>query len=188
MNGITFDQLMDGRKGYAPLQQLVRIENELAFEVASKRLRRTVRDLLTGIEQQTSKAIEIFTFGRTHANTKKSGQDVQDFDQTNFNTWTQDGIRSVWGNYYQRGYDGLVVLCALRRTSFPIPKDDFDQHSHVAALKDDLVVHFGYSKRDRRVGNNPLFAGSNQRPNAIAGVLFMAYKLKHDTQASPKTT
>lgn len=112
MAGIRFDELMGGRQGYAPLQQLVHIENELAFDEASRRLRRTVRGLLTEIEQQTSKAIEIFTFGRTHANTKKSGQDVQDFDQTNFNTWTQDGIKGVWGNYSQRGYDGLVVLCA----------------------------------------------------------------------------
>ena len=70
MAGIRFDELMGGRQGYAPLQQLVRIENELAFDVASKRLRRTVRDLLTGIEQQTSKPIEIFTFGRTHADKK----------------------------------------------------------------------------------------------------------------------
>ena len=110
----------------------------------------------------------------------------QDFDQTNFNTWRQDGINGVWAKYYQRGYDGLVVLCALLRTSLPIPKDDFDQHSHVNALKNDLIVHFGYFKRDRRIGNDPFFGGSNQRPNAIAGVLFMAYKLKHDTQASQK--
>ncbi|XP_052816097.1 uncharacterized protein LOC128242804 [Mya arenaria] len=146
--------------------------------------------------------VEKFVIGKTHARKLKKVP----FDPFKFNTWRlADGVNGRWRNFYEKeGYDGLIVLCAITKDLLPRQDPDnkpplpsasaslqeaddseeevecelYHQQHYILALEQQLIHYFAYVEQDPRLGNLSVSTGSMERQNAIAGVLYVAFKLK----------
>lgn len=217
--GLTYQQLMNPEFGnvnraYAP--KLLQIHDDVDEEgigdqqamVLTKKkpyvfmetvnsLKRWTNLILEDIEKYRRMPIEEFTIGKTYARRRRRGKGFQDFDYLNINTWKLEGISSRWGDYQKKGYDGMVILCAITKDLLPkrdrkirlseeIEREGDDSnglktHQNFAiALEQQLIQYYAFAEQDPRLANTSLHPGKEETQNAYAFVVYLAFKLEKE--------
>lgn len=210
--GVTYEQLLSPdfgqvNKAYAPkLMQIHEEEQEIGedqptshsipftFMETVNSLKRWSNFVLEDIEKRRQTPIEEFVIGKTFARRRRRGRGFQDFDYLNINTWKLEGISSRWGYYKKRGFDGMVILCAITKKLLPVrdrtiviaeetegETDDSNglmtHQNYVLALEQQLIHYYAFAEQDPRLGNNSLQPGKEELQNAYAFVVYLAFKL-----------
>ncbi|XP_052818686.1 uncharacterized protein LOC128244690 [Mya arenaria] len=174
------------------------------FKESVKVLVLHVKRILQKISEKRG-PVEKFVVGKTHARKlKKVPFDPFKFNSWRL----ADGVNGRWRNFYEKeGYHGLIVLCAITKDLLPrqdsnnkpqlrltpsasaslheaddseeeVECELYHQQHYILALEQQLIHYFAYVEQDPRLGNLSVSTGGMERQNAIAGVLYVAFKLK----------
>ncbi|XP_052817607.1 uncharacterized protein LOC128243729 [Mya arenaria] len=192
------------RKLFKEKDKRYREKVPFTFKRSVKALVLHVKNILQQLSEKRG-PVEKFVIGKTHARKlKKVPFDPFKFNTWRL----ADGVNGRWKTSYEKeGYDGLIVLCAITKDLLPkadpINKpqlrlalsasaslqetDDSDdevecelyhQQHYILALEQQLIHYFAYVEQDPRLGNLSVSTGNMERQNAVAGVLYVAFKLK----------
>ena len=121
-----------------------------------------------------------YTIGKTYGNTKKKFK--QNFSGANANHWKKDGIlRRYHTTYKKKGYHYLIGFGIITRHNIPskVPKYFKNQETLASGLEMQLILHFGYSRKDNRLDNQTIDVGKRAKEKHAGVVLYVAIKTSH---------
>ena len=186
--GATYDDLCKGvEKNYSfNLACLTKDPNEepMSFMEATEKLKNQISQSIRDIETQNmdGRKIESYVIGKSQVQRKtKAGGGFQTFNSMNHNTWKlgEAGVNNRWSSYYKaEGFNGLVVLAAIPRSSVPqdiLDKDEtMNQEQYAIALEQELLKYFRLVAVDRRIINKTFQVGRTAKNPSYAGVVYFA--------------
>lgn len=208
MPGVTYEHLLSkdtkDTKAKNFTQKIMKLDETLAsgkkrkytFSETVEGLKKHVDEILSEIKGKRGE-IDEFTIGKSYA---RQISHLKEFKYQDFDTWKlENGVPKRWQTYKEKGYHGLIVICAVTREYLPnreIKKTDLldanikgddgngllDHKKYVHALQQQLLHHYAYSVQDPRLGNNSFEPGKEVTNSAKAFVLYLAFRLEQQAK------
>ena len=158
-----------------------RTGKHVCFPEGKERLKCKCKKIIKDLENYSGKNLREFVIGKTYAKLSDA-----------------KGIRSRWGEYKEKGFDGLVAIACITKENRPgnIPAftacekngfyvDQEWQELYSIAFEQDLIKHFMLDEVDERIRNHSLNTGGKWKHDHHYGVVYLAYKLgEQDPESS----
>lgn len=186
MPHVTFETLLQGQGSYAPKILPIEGDRPPSFTRLTKKLKTHLKNILSEIEVSRGE-INKFYIGKTYARKRKN----KAFEYEKMETWNSwEGVNDMWRELENKGYDGMVVLCAVTENFLPFRENEnaaagkevrLKQDSlqdYVNALKQQLIHDFRFTKQDQRLDSHCFGIGNKDNDMSDAYVLVFGFKLK----------
>ena len=150
------------------------------FEKMTGILTKYVEDLLKKIQillNTKGEKIAAFTIGKTYGITKH--QFRKNFSGANPNHWRKEGLMTRYYNTYKKnGYNFLIGFGVITKHNVPpkVPKHFKNQETMALGLEMQLILYFGYTKKDNRLDNQTIDPGKLAKKKHAGSVLYVAIK------------
>jgi len=141
-----------------------------------------IEHVITDIEEKSLRSVEEYCIGKTTCREAMKYKGRVNAQNCVLPKRLKEFTRRWSSKYEKEGYNGLIGVCCVVREHVPKKPETnepiYNQEEYALALEAQAIMNLQLVKKDGRVNNVGYKAGGKTTRPAVAGIVYVAFKLE----------